>query len=106
MVAAGDTGLVLSCGFSWTASGARNGMCCWSSAQKQQPRCKGSTQRLRVREVFFFLRDVLGLMSCDAMYVREHAHTAFYSLFIMLSCAQTCLELDEGYSITFSQKVT
>lgn len=50
------------------------------------------------------LRYVLGLMSCDATYVKGHAGTAFSPSFLPLSCGQACLELEEGCSTAFSQK--
>ena len=53
---------------------------------------------------FFFLRDVLGLMSCDATYVKGHACPDFYASSLLLSCGQACLELEESCSIAFTRK--
>lgn len=104
MAAAGDTGLFSSCGFSWTASWARDGIYCDLPHRNDQLRCKGSTPCLRSGKHFLLLRGVLGLMSCDATYVKGHACPAFYSSFLLLSCGQACLELEEGCSIAFTRK--
>ena len=53
---------------------------------------------------FFVLRDVLGLMSCDATYVKGHACPDFYASSLLLSCGQACLELEESCSIAFTRK--
>ena len=106
MVAAGDTGLFSSCGFSWTASWASDGVYCDLPHRNDEPSCKRSTPRLRIRQhlLFFFLRDVLGLMSCDATYVKGHACSDFYASSLLLSCGQACLELEESCSIAFTRK--
>lgn len=105
MVAAGDTGLCLSRGFSWTASWARDGIRCRSSAQRRRAKRQGEHPALEDSGTFLFLRNVLGSMSRDATGVTAQDRTLFFPSSVPCSCAQACLELEEGCSIAVSQKV-